>query len=424
MKKNLVVSLLYNTIFTGLLPLAFVRLGIKGLRAKNYFKRWPERLGHPKLPPLRDVTWIHAVSVGEVQAATPLINHFLQSREKPEILVTCTTPTGSKQIQKTFSNQVRHCYLPFDSSLCLGPFLAKIKPKQVLIMETEIWPNLFHHCQQQGIPLFMINARLSLGSFQGYKKIRPFIKRTLQGCTKILCQSAEDRERFVELGAPRGKVHNCGNLKFDYSTPLEQVTVGTALRTAIGKSRPVWIGASTHPGEEEKLLKAHQQIIKTHPQALLILVPRHPERFEEVFSLCQRQGMTTVRRSQRQAVTRQVQVYLGDTMGELAGLYAAADLAFVGGSLVPVGGHNLLEPASLGRAVLSGPNLDNFKEISKILLSSRSLLIVETWQELAKKINQLLAAPARLQELGEKAKQAVAVHRGALDKILEHLRLP
>jgi 3-deoxy-D-manno-octulosonic-acid transferase len=356
--------------------------------------------------------------VGEVQAALPLIEKIRSTFPNQNVVVTTTTPTGSERVKKHFGNQVWHSYLPYDLQDLISGFINHINPKVALVMETELWPCLFQTLGRRKIPLSLVNARLSPSSYRGYSRIRPFIRAALSNCSLILTQSDADAKRYQKLGVKASKVQVCGNLKFDVQIPELSQDQGQQLRLRLGQHRPVWIAASTHPGEEQEILAAHRTILATHPQALLILVPRHPERFQQVFELCMDQGFQTVRRSLTSKEQTSAQVYLGDSMGELPLFFAASDIAFVGGSLVPVGGHNLLEPAAMGLPVLSGEHLFNFKEIARLLEDSQAMQRIQERKSLSAKVSSLIDDEKVRKSMGQKGIAAVEDNKGATERTL------
>lgn len=412
---------IYTLLLRLLTPLVLLRLGWKGMKNRDYWHRWPQRFGYFSAPPLRQPLWLHAVSVGEFQAAIPFIRKLLQDQPQHSIVVTTTTPTGSSRVSSTFGEQVFHVYLPYDLPGAVNRFLDAVQPRLALVMETEIWPNLYHACHRRGIPICVANARLSIHSMQGYQRLRRLTAQTLGYIDCIAAQSETDRQRFLTLGAAADRLRVMGNIKFDLELPAPQLTAGDALRAQFGQ-RFVWIAGSTHEGEEIQVLEAHRAIGLSLQRPLLILVPRHPERSNHVATLCQRQGFRVARRSRREAVDAAIDIYLGDTLGEMLTLYRAADLAFVGGSLVPVGGHNLLEPAALGLPVLSGPHLFNFLEISQALSKAAALRKVENPPQLAKIVLQLAADAGARQRMGDAGRTLVSDNRGALQRLCEETR--
>lgn len=383
--------LLYTLLLTGLLPFAFLRLWWKGRKQPAYRERWSERLGWPPPLPKRPRLWVHAVSVGETIAAAPLIREWQRKHPDWAVLITTTTPTGSAQVRSLFSDSVEHCYLPFDLPWLVRPFLQNSQPTVALVMETEIWPNLYRQCRRMGIPLLMANARLSNKSFKAYLRLRPLVAPTLQQVSLIATRGAEDASRFIALGASSNAVEPLGNLKFDLAIPPQTQTHAQAWRNWWGAARPVWIAASTHTGEDAQVLAAHQALLATQPSALLVLAPRHPDRADDVAKLVAASGLQAIRRS---TVTGTVPptdapppssnvVLIVDTLGELMTFYAATDLAFVGGSLVPTGGHNPLEPLVLNKPVLSGPHVFNFTELYAELTALGAVALVDSPGDLA-----------------------------------------
>ncbi|WP_313056013.1 lipid IV(A) 3-deoxy-D-manno-octulosonic acid transferase [Pseudomonas lopnurensis] len=413
---------LYTLLFHLGLPLVFLRLLWRAWRAPAYARRIGERFA-VGLPPLRPGgIWVHAVSVGESIAAAPMIRELMARHPGLPITVTCMTPTGSERIQALFGDRVQHCYLPYDLPWAAARFLDRIRPKLAVVMETELWPNHIHQCARRGIPVVLANARLSERSARGYARFARLTAPMLAELSLIAVQTAAEAERFRRLGARRESVEVTGSIKFDLSIDPALLERATALRTQWGaQARPLWIAASTHAGEDEIILDAHRQLLAQHPQALLILVPRHPERFGSVVELCRKAGFATLRRSTGEAVDAGTQVLVGDTMGELLFLYALADIAFVGGSLVPNGGHNLLEPAALGKPVLSGPHLFNFLEISAQLRGAGALREVQDADQLAQGVGELWRDPAAAQRMRDAGLGVLKANQGALERLLTGL---
>lgn len=408
----------YNALLYLLLPFAFLRLLLRSRANPAYRRRWGERLAlFPPLPRAGAI-WVHAVSVGETVAAAPLIEALLARYPKRPLLVTTTTPTGSERVRALFGERVCHVYLPYDLPGAVRRFLDRAQPALGLVMETELWPNLYREAARRGVSMLLLNARLSPRSARGYGRIGGLVRSTLRCLDAVAAQSPADAERFLALGAAPTQVSVTGNLKFDLTLPPDLPAQGRALRAELGAERPVWIAASTHEGEDEQVLAAHRQVRAQRPEALLILVPRHPERFDRVAALCREQGLTVARRSRDERCAPDTTVYLGDTMGELLRLYAAADLAFVGGSLVPTGGHNLLEPAALGLPVLTGPQVFNFRQITDLLLEAEGARVVADAKALAAAVSELLDDTDIRRRMGERAQAVVAANRGALDRCL------
>ncbi|MFJ2365699.1 lipid IV(A) 3-deoxy-D-manno-octulosonic acid transferase [Pseudomonas sp. NPDC087697] len=415
---------LYTVLFYLGLPLVAIRLWLRSRKAPAYARRIGERfsIGLPVMKP--GGIWVHAVSVGESIAAAPLIRALLERYPQLPITVTCMTPTGSERIHAMFANEprIQHCYLPYDLPCAAARFLDRVRPKLAVIMETELWPNHIHQCAKRGIPVALANARLSERSARGYGRFAKLTQPMLAEMSLFAVQTEAEAERFRQLGARAETVEVTGSIKFDLSIDPQLLQRAAELRQQWqAVERPVWIAASTHEGEDEVVLAAHRQLLASHPDTLLILVPRHPERFNPVFELCQQQGFNTIRRSTGEAVSANTSVLLGDTMGELLFLYALADSAFVGGSLVPNGGHNLLEPAALAKPVLSGPHLFNFLEIAALLRSAKALQEVDDAQGLAVAVQRLFELPRDAQRMAEAGLTVMRANQGALQRLLDGL---
>lgn len=410
---------LYSLLFYLLTPLIVIRLLWRGYRAPAYLHRWAERFGFTPSLAGKAVIWVHAVSVGEVQASLPLVKALLSHYPNYKVLLTTMTPTGSAQVQKSLGNQVAHCYLPYDLPAAVNRFLQRIQPQFGIILETELWPNLLYQCQRRKIPVVLANARLSERSAQGYSRLGALSRDMLSSLILIAAQGIADGERFIALGALPERVHVIGNLKFELKFPADLQTQGVALRRQWGEQRPIWIAASTHEGEEEQILAAFKQAQLAYPAILLVLVPRHPERFSRVQYLCQRQGFTTQRRSEQQACDPVTEIFIGDSMGELPLFFAASDVAFLGGSLVPVGGHNPLEPAALGRAVILGPHTFNFTEINQQLLKAGAATQIQTTQELGQAVLRYLNEPLLRTQAGEAGRGVIAQNQGTTNRLLQ-----
>ena len=419
---------LYTALFCLLLPIYFARLCWKGLSNKEYFLRWSERLGYSSELPSKDksIIWIHAVSVGEVNASMPLLRALITDYPHSEILVTTTTPTGSKLLIERLGNKIKHQYLPVDIPFFINSFLNKWNPKILILLETEIWPNLINICKSRGIYSALVNARLSEKSKKNYLQYSALIKPVIEKIDLILAQFESDKRRFQEI-VERKDINTCGNLKFDQDVPTELEDISKTIKqdwSIDGKYRPTLIAASTHETEEEEVLKAFKQILKSSPNALLILVPRHLERFDKVKKLINTSGLTLASRSKKEEVKRSTQVLLGDTIGELNFLYSLSDVAFVGGSLIDHGGQNLLEPAAQSLALLSGPSLRNFSDISDHLIKKDGLVVIKNAQELSDEFVKLIKNQDELKERGEAAFRVFMENRGALHKIVGYLHEP
>jgi 3-deoxy-D-manno-octulosonic-acid transferase len=408
---------LYTLLWYALLPGLFVRLWWRGRQAPAYRRRWRERLGLGLgRDRLQGSIWVHAVSVGETLAAAPMIEALLEQHPQRPLVVTTMTPTGSERVQALFGDRVTHVYCPWDLPGALKRFFRAFHPSLVLVMETELWPNLVAVAHRQHVPVMLVNGRLSAGSFRGYARLSALVRPMMAQLDHLLVQTDTEAERFRQLGARPERIQTTGSIKFDLALDQSLRDKAAALRQQCGQ-RPVWIAASTHEGEESAALDAHAVIQQQHPQALLILVPRHPERFDAVARLIQGRDMPLARRS-RDESPAQAGVYLADTMGELLMLLGAADLAFIGGSLVPVGGHNLLEPAAWSLPVLSGPALHNFERIAELLDDAGALVTVADSDQLAAAVLELLDDDAARRRRGEAAAGVVAAHRGALQRVL------
>ena len=422
---------LYSAGFYLAIPFLFARLYWRGRKEPDYRRRWAERFGFiDAIPPA--CIWVHAVSLGETRAAVPLIRALQERYPAKSILVTTMTPTGSRQVRDSFGTRVFHVYLPYDLPGAVQRFLRRSRPSLGIIMETELWPNVLHACRAADVPVVIANARLSARSARGYGWIAKLIRPALRSITLIAAQTPTDAERFIALGVDPANIKVTGNIKYDLSLPEGLERRGQDARRTLFGARPVWIAASTHQGEDEIILDAFQSVRETFPELILILVPRHPPRFDGVFQLCQQRSLTTLRRSSgRDFAVKTADVYLGDSIGELLLLYAMADLAFVGGSLVPTGGHNVLEPALLGVPVVFGPHMFNFAEAAQHLLAANGVRQVQNADELAEVIANLLANPSIRQRMGEKARQAVNANRGALarlfallEDLIRHQQIP
>ncbi|HDY7665789.1 TPA: lipid IV(A) 3-deoxy-D-manno-octulosonic acid transferase [Vibrio vulnificus] len=411
----MLVRLLYTLLLALAAPLLLFGLYRSKPNKPKFGQRWKEHFGiTPKLVGQNQPLWIHAVSVGESLAAIPLIKAIKEKTPDQVIVVTTTTSTGAEQIEK-LGNLVEHRYMPIDFAFAVRGFLKAINPAKMLIIETELWPNTLATVHKANIPIIVVNARLSEKSQQNYAKVQSLFNLIHPCLSKVLCQSQADADRFAKLGVPTSKLCVTGSIKFDIHISDEIKRQGVELRTLLGQQRPVWIAASTHKGEDEQVLDAHRQVLETHPNALLILVPRHPERFDSVFKLCQTQGFETVRRTQANTIADSTQVYLGDTMGEMLILLGAADVCFMGGSLVgdKVGGHNVLEPTALGVPVITGPSYYNFKEITEELLAENSIS-VNTADTLPTSLGELFDYPDHREKLITNASKVVKRNQGSL----------
>lgn len=411
---------LYTLLYGLLLPLILVRLYWRGRANPGYRQRTLERFGLFKPPEFdrrRPVIWLHAVSVGETVASAPLVKALQTAHPDWQWLITTTTPTGSDQVRRSFGDSVAHVYAPYDLPGFVRAFLRRCAPDLVIVMETELWPNLLHTCKQHTIPVVVANARLSEKSARGYGRLAALTRQMLNNVSVLACQQHADGERFAALGLARDKLHITGSIKFDIAIDDATRRAAAALRARWQPERPLWIAASTHPGEDEQLLDAFARVRRQHPRCLLLLVPRHPERFQTVHDLAVAQSWQVLTRSSGQAATETTDVIIGDSMGELMALYGCADIAFVGGSLVPVGGHNLIEPAYWQLPLISGAQLFNFTEVAALLQDHNALTVVSDAEALATCVSAWLDDPQQRREHGQRALAVAESNRGALAKL-------
>lgn len=400
------------------MPWVFLRLLWKSRKVPEYRKRWAERLGFTPHR-LEKCIWVHAVSVGETIAAVPLIAALKKAYPDIPLLVTNMTPTGAARVKAAFKSEVVQCYVPYDLPGAMLRFINRIHPMICIVMETELWPNQFAICKAKHIPIVVTNARLSEKSAHGYQRIHFLTNDMLKAVSKLASQGRQDAERFIALGMPKENVVVTGNLKFDLVLPADLTEKKMILRKELGENRLIWIAASTHPGEEEIIIAAHKKIRSHCPNALLILVPRHPDRFDEVAAMTQQHHLQMARRSLKEMCSNETAVYLGDTMGEMLLLYSVCDVAFVAGSFAKIGGHNVLEAAALEKPIITGPHLHNFAEISQMLQDAKGMFVVQNEDELADKIIQFFADENERKKIGENALRVVEENRGSLVKQMD-----
>lgn len=403
-------------------PLVLLYLAFRGFKDRAYLTRWGERLGFIKAQTISGGIVLHAASVGEFNAAKPLIMALLAAHPELPMTVTTFTPTGSERVRRDLGDKVSHFYIPLDLPGVTGRFLDRLQPQLLLIMETEIWPNLYHGAQRRKIPLVIANARLSRRSSDRFQKLAGFTRQVLQSVTWIGAQSREDRDRLIQCGANPITTDMTGNLKFDLDVPAGLHEKGEQLRAAWDAERPVLVAGSTHEADENVLIPAFVTLLKGMPDALLILVPRHPERFERTVQLAKAAGLRTELHSQGESCSRQAQCFVIDTMGELLTYYACGDIAYVGGSMGEQGGHNALEPAALGLPVLFGANMENAKEIAAGLIESNAALFVNDQGELQETVRRLFEDHALRNSMGRAGKALVEKNRGALTLTLKAVR--
>lgn len=415
------MRLIYTAIYYLFLPFILLRLFWKAREFPNYRKRWKERLGYLPIPKLSSSIWIHAVSLGETITAIPLIKSIKNHYPQLNLIITTTTATGSQRVLQTFTkNEVYHVYMPYDYPNAIKKFLKHINPLIVLIMETELWPNILYYCEKRNIPVLIANARISLKSANGYKKIGNFVRNNmLNKVDLIAAQSKLDAERYLNLGAEPSRVCVGGNIKFDIEIAKNLIAEGLKLRASWGNDRAIWIAASTHEGEEEQVLQALKAIKKNILNILLVLVPRHPERFQKVSELCKRLGFEVISYKKQETCLPTTDIVIGDTIGDLLLLYAASDVAFVGGSLSNVGGHNLLEPAALALPIITGNYLSNFQEISRLLDEANALIRVNNAEELANSVIGLFRNKETRVKRGKAGLKVIEQNKGALNKLMQ-----
>ena len=401
-------------------PLFSVVLLLRGLRDRSYWANFGERFG---LGPTVDGApiWVHAVSVGEVQASAALVNSLRERYPHIPVVVTTFTPTGAGRARALFKDRAEVRYLPYDLPGAVRRFFAKVRPRIAVIFETELWPNLYHECGRRRVPLVLASARLSSRSVERYRRLGSLFRETLARGVVVAAQGEADASRFRSLGSDPGSTHVTGNLKFDFSVPDDIAERGRTLRAYYAPGRPVWVAGSTHGGGEEEALIEAQKIVRSrYPRALLVMAPRHPNRFGDVAAQLVSRGVRFVRRSQTPVAgaLQEAEVLLLDTLGELLDFYAAADVAFVGGSLVPIGGHNLLEPAALGLPILTGPHNSNSEAAARQLTANGAAEIVQGPQDLGEKVAQLFAEPDTRERMGAAGRAFVEANKGALTKLL------
>ena len=410
----------YRLILNLAIPFGLLGLAFRGFKNSAYWHRWPERFGFANTVVKQAAPfdlWVHAVSVGEVRAATPLIERFIQENPELSILLTTTTPTGSSMVKMMLQDKVAHCYFPYDLRWAMKKFIAIVNAKTVLIMETEIWPNMIAVVKQAGSTLIYTNVRLSERSYLRYAKFPTWVGQTLDQIDHFAVQGKLDTKHLMALGVARDKISETGSIKFDFNVPAGLRGSAEALRQQLGQNRQIWIAGSTREGEESKILAVHKQLKALFPTLLLILVPRHPERFDQVARKIQKQDLVCARRSSGDIeLDASMDVYLGDTMGELSLMYACSDVAFVGGSLEPLGGQNILEPCALGVPVTFGPHMFNFPDISQWTIKEGAGRMVQNADELFVVVRELLSKPNVRGEMGDKGMAFIEAHRGSLEK--------
>jgi 3-deoxy-D-manno-octulosonic-acid transferase len=412
------MRVLYSYLLVLSTPFVLIYFLLRGLKDRSYLRRWPERFGYLPHTPQAGGLLIHAASVGEFNAASSMIRALLKKYPDLPITVTTQTPTGSARVKDELGDRVLHGFIPFDLPWIAATFLGRLQPAAVIVMETEIWPNLYLEAQRMNIPLLMANARLSAKSVARYAYLEKLVSRVLQSVHWIGAQSAADAERLTACGADPAHVEVTGNLKFDMDVAASLTEKAEALRTRWNRNRPVLVAGSTHEADENVVLPAFAGLLETLPDALLILVPRYPERFERAAQLAVSAGLSTQLRSQTDACDAVTQCFVIDAIGELMTWYACADAAFVGGSIGDQGGHNALEPAALGKPVLFGPNMVNAREIADQLLACSAAREVSNPQDFKATALQILTDGVLRDRMGQAGLRLIQDNRGALDSTL------
>lgn len=420
------MRIIYSILLYMITPVVIIRLFLTGFSHKGYWNRWGERFGFVNVPAVSGPRlWIHAVSVGEVQAATPLVKRLSSDYPQYSFLVTTVTPTGSEQALQNLGSLASHAYLPYDLPGSINRFLDRTNPSVLIVMETELWPNLYHYCRKRGVCICLVNCRISENSFRGYKKLAGLTSQVLSNLEIIGAQSNGDAGRLISLGADRQRIVVTGNLKTDIYVPKRIYEQAVAIKQLFSHPRPVWIAASTHEGEEEIILRVQHKVLTRFPDCLLILAPRHPERSVALSKLSYRSGFNTAVRSMSGdmltgSLGDATQVYLLDTIGELMTYYAVSDIAFVGGSLFPAyGGHNVLEPAALGVPVITGKYTGNFQEISRLLCDNNAQIRVSDEEQLSEKIILLMTDCNLRKDMGQAGRDFIERNRGSLDRTID-----
>ena len=408
---------IYTCVFYLIIPFIVLRLLWRSIKAPSYRHRWYERFSIYNIKFSTGVVWFHAVSVGEAEALFPLLKQIKLKHPDTKLLITTTTPTGSARVKAVMQDTVSHVYLPYDLPDAICRFMSCFKPRMAVMMETEIWPNIFNYCGDHHIPLYIINARLSEKSSKGYQKISGLIHPALANIKCIATQTNDDASRFISIGADSEKVETLGNIKFDVEITTSTITKGLTIKADLFMDRFVWLIASTHKDEEKIFLDIYKVLKEKIPELLLILVPRHPERFPVVKKLIEKEYLSVATRTLLETVNTKTDVYLVDTMGELKAMYAAADVAFIGGSMVANGGHNILEASAVGVPVMFGPFMDNFKEIARVVLIESAAIQCQSKSDIISSMKLLYEQPDYRKELARKGKAFVQKNQGAIDRI-------
>jgi len=415
--------ILYSILLYILSPLIWGYLLFRGLKAKEYREGYLQRLGYVPVSIPSGGLLLHCASVGETRAAEPLIRKLLDIYPDLPLIISTSTPTGKNIVKTLFKEKVFHCYLPIDWPGSCRRFLKAIKPKAVILMETEVWPNFLHVCSKEDYPTLLANARMSDKSLSGYLRFSTLTKSTFSKLTKVAAQYESDKSNFIRLGVANEKIVLVGNIKFDLQLdePLKQQQ--KALKNAWAADRPVWLAASIHPKEFESILKVHKKLLVKFPDLLLIGVPRHPEKFAEFEQACVEHQLNSINRSDDKLPNEKTQVVVGDTMGEVLLFSGIADMTFVGGSLIERGGHNPLEPIVCGSPVVMGKHYENFKDVCQILLHKDILKVVDSTEALVGTLQNLLSSSQQLNKLSAKSLQVIQENQGCVEHLVKEIQL-
>lgn len=413
------VRLVYSILVGVCMPFVLLRLWTRGFKSPEYRTRRLERLGFFKAPEHAQDIWLHAVSVGELLAAEPIVRELQSRYPEKRVTITTMTPTSSALLEKLFGDSVFHVYAPYDFPIFVRAFLKRVRPSFVIIMETELWPNMIHGARAMGCPVVLANARLSERSAKGYQRLRPMVSWLFDSLQLVLCQFQPDAERFKTLGIAEDRIQVTGSLKFDFEFDPSISEQGSALRADVPEDTCIWIAASTHEGEDAKVLAVHKQLKQRFPFLRLILVPRHPERFESAYNQASEMGFKVSRYSVSPVLGADEDVFVLDTMGQLMKFYGACDLVFIGGSFAEIGGHNPIEPGALGKAMLIGPHYFNFQMICQEFIDSGALQAVENESELVSALSELIEHPELAKARGQKAYAVVERGKGATARVVD-----
>jgi|TARA_Y100000310_G_scaffold325618_1_gene389322 3-deoxy-D-manno-octulosonic-acid transferase len=412
-----VFTRLYSLLFYLVFPAVVLRLAFRAVREPAYSERWLERFGICEPITEDELIWVHAVSAGETIAAVPLIRKLQVRFPGAAFAVTTMTPTGSERVSALLGSSVYHMYAPYDLPGMVNRFLHRIRPKMLIIIDTELWPNIIHQCHRRSIPVLLVNGRLSPQSAKGYERIGGLTKAMLARMTHVASQSESQARRFESLGLSPQRSTATGSIKFDLTLPEDLSERQPQLVQRIGTDRLTFIAASTHEGEEEILLDAYETIWRSVPEMLLIMVPRHPDRFDAVTKLCLNRGFNVTRHSEGEDCRRDSNVFIVDSMGELLYFYSVSDIAFVGGSLVPIGGHNMMEAAAFGLPIIMGPHRFHVDDIAQSFVAAGALEEVKDSAELVDVLGRLGSDNNLREEMGRGALKVMKENSGALDRV-------